>query len=523
MVEEWMCDMADLLAGAPSSEQLSAIPGAVQIDLITALESAKASLSAVQARAEVAFRAAQLEEQRRLGVPRQDLGRGIADQLALARRITPKQASDQLTFHRVLVESLPRTLRLLEGGRISDWGASQVARNVLLLDEEDRDRVDEALAPALPSLTAGAAGRRALALAQSLDPEAAVRRRSLAVASRRVGLRPAPDGMSHLHALVPVEDGVAMIAALRSAAATARATGESGSLPVGAVMADLLVERVTGRSPMVGVPIEIQLLMTDRTLLAGAEETATIDGMPLPGGVARGLALGATAALRTPHRTSVPPGTGLLPPSTGPLPPGGAPPPRGVISPPPPPPPPSQATTPHPSHSSPSPQSPPADRQGATLPIAPPEEASRWIRRLYTDPATGALNGMDTRRRFFTGSVRRFISLRDQHCRTPWCDAPIRDIDHVHRAADGGATDLTNGVGHCERFNHVREMPGWDSRLAVGTTLAPSAAIVPGSADADADADADGAVAASGKVLRITTPTGHEYTSLAPSLRDAAV
>ncbi|WP_168197985.1 DUF222 domain-containing protein [Brachybacterium sp. SGAir0954] len=500
--------MADLLAGAPSSEQLSAIPGVVQIDLIAALESAKASLSAVQARAEVAFRDAQLEEQSRLGVPRKDLGRGIADQLALARRVTPKQASDQLTFHRVLVESLPRTLRLLEGGRISDWGASQVARNVLLLDEEDRDRIDEALAPVLPSLTAGAAGRRALALAQSLDPEAAVRRRSLAVASRRVGLRPAPDGMSHLHALVPVEDGVAMIAALRSAAATARATGESGSLPAGAVMADLLVERVTGRSPMVGVPIEIQLLMTDRTLLAGAEETATLDGMPLPGGVARGLALGATAALRTPHRGTPPPGT--LPPGTVLPPPGTALPPPGTAASP-------------PGAGSPlrSPQSPPADRQGATLPIAPPEEASRWIRRLYTDPATGELNGMDTRRRFFTGSVRRFISLRDQHCRTPWCDAPIRDIDHVHRAADGGATDLSNGVGHCERFNHVREMPGWDSRLepglVPGATLVPSAAIVPGSADAD------GAVAASGKVLRITTPTGHEYTSLAPSLRDAAV
>ncbi|UVY84235.1 13E12 repeat family protein [Brachybacterium sp. NBEC-018] len=504
MVEQWMQDMASLLAAAPDQAALASLPDAVQIDLVTALESARASLSAVQARAEVAFRDAQLEEQRRLGVPRKDLGRGIADQLALARRITPKQASDQLTFHRVLVESLPRTLRLLEGGRISDWGANQVARNVLLLDEEDRDRVDEALAPVLPSLTAGAAGRRALALAQSLDPEAAVRRRSLAVASRRVGLRPAPDGMSHLHALVPVEDGVAMIAALRSAAATARATGESGALPVGAVMADFLVERVTGRSPMVGVPIEIQLLMTDRTLLTGTEETATLDGMPLPGGVARGLALGATAALRTPHRTSVPPGTASPPSGIGSASPGAGPLLRGVSSPPPPS---AQASSPH------SPQSPPADRQGTTLPIAPPEEASRWIRRLYTDPATGELNGMDTRRRFFTGSVRRFISLRDQHCRTPWCDAPIRDIDHVHRAADGGATDLTNGVGHCERFNHVREMPGWDSRLE--PVLAPGGAIAP---DPAITSDPG---AASGKVLRITTPTGHEYTSLAPSLRDA--
>jgi len=55
-------------------------------------------------------------------------------------------------------------------------------------------------------------------------------------------------------------------------------------------------------------------------------------------------------------------------------------------------------------------------------------------------------------------------------------------------------------------------MPGWDSRLEPG--LAVGASLVPGAADA---------VATSGKVLRITTPTGHEYTSVAPSLRDAAV
>lgn len=142
--------------------------------------------------------------------------------------------------------------------------------------------------------------------------------------------------------------------------------------------------------------------------------------------------------------------------------------------------------------------------------MAGPQETSRWIRRLYTDPVTGELTAMDTRRRFFTGAVRRHILVRDQHCRTPWCDAPARHIDHVDRAAHGGATSVTNGAGHCERFNHVRELPGWDSWLEGGT---------PASA-ADPDHHQDGPLV--GQVLRIVTPTGHEYTSQAPALRDPA-
>lgn len=514
MVETWMQDMESLLAAAPTQEQLAALPERTQIDLVTALERARASLSAVQARTEVAFRENHVETQEALGMARKDLGRGVADQIALARRISPSQASKELTFHRVLVDSLPRTLALLEAGEISDWGAAQVARHVLLLDDDARDEVDRRLEPVLPTLTAVAAGRRALALAQSIDPASAVRRNSAAVASRRVGLRPAPDGMSHLHALVPVQDGVAMIAALRSAAATARASGDEGALSMGAVMADTLVERVTGVAPSVGVPVEIQLIMTDTTLLADGEEGATLEGHPLPGRLARGIALGGTGTTRSAEVTAIGPvPTNAMDPlapitsagdSTTRSP--------SAVSPP---------ATPSP-ETSPSPPSTPPPPSGpgvaASIPdvggpapdVAGPQETSRWIRRLYTDPVTGELTAMDTRRRFFTGAVRRHILVRDQHCRTPWCDAPARHIDHVDRAAHGGATSVTNGAGHCERFNHVRELPGWDSWLEGGT---------PASA-ADPDHHQDGPLV--GQVLRIVTPTGHEYTSQAPALRDPA-
>lgn len=85
--------------------------------------------------------------------------------------------------------------------------------------------------------------------------------------------------------------------------------------------------------------------------------------------------------------------------------------------------------------------------------------AKVFIRRLYTDPATGVLTGRDPRRRLFTGSLRAFIVARDRTCRTPWCGAQIRTIDHIHRHSDGGPTTADNGQGLCERCNLARERP----------------------------------------------------------------
>lgn len=85
--------------------------------------------------------------------------------------------------------------------------------------------------------------------------------------------------------------------------------------------------------------------------------------------------------------------------------------------------------------------------------------AKVFLRRLYTDPATGILTGRDPRRRLFTGSLRAFIVARDRTCRTPWCGAQIRTIDHMHRHTDGGPTTADNGQGLCERCNLARERP----------------------------------------------------------------
>ncbi len=96
-------------------------------------------------------------------------------------------------------------------------------------------------------------------------------------------------------------------------------------------------------------------------------------------------------------------------------------------------------------------------------------EARVWIRRLYLDPDTRVITDADRRRRLFPTHLRQVVIARDQWCRTPWCGAPIRHIDHARPYALGGATDPANAQGLCERCNYVKESAGW-STSATGQT-----------------------------------------------------
>jgi hypothetical protein len=209
-----------------------------------------------------------------------------------------------------------------------------------------------------------------------------------------------------------VKQAVAAYAALTREADTARAAGDPRSRSQ--VMADTLVQRLTGQATADGVPLAIGLVITDRTLLHGGNEPAHLPGYgPVPAALAR----------------------------------------RWVT-------------------------------------VDP--DVAIWLRRLYTHPATGDLVAMDTRARAVTGGLRRFVWLRDDTCRTPWCDAPIRHTDHPHPHANGGATSAVNSQGLCEACNYTKQAPSWHAR--------PSP--TPGRRH----------------TITTITPTGHSYHSTAPPL-----
>jgi hypothetical protein len=394
-------------------------PAAELVDQLRALENLKSATAAAQARVTALFAAVQRAAQAEAGVPARRVGEGIAAQVALARRDSPHRGGRYLGLAAALTAELPHTMAALEAGQISEWRATLVARETACLSVEHRRQVDAELAAAPGGM--GSMGDRTIAaearrIAYRLDPHGFTDRARRAVADRRVSIRPAPDAMTWLSALLPVTQGVAAYSALARYADAQRAAGDDRGR--GQVMADTLVERVTGQTNAADVPIHVGVVMTDRTLFADGDEPAEVDGHgPLPAPLARELLREAQDG---------------------------------------------------------------QESNGA-------ERARVWLRRLYTTPGHNQLVAMDARARCFDGQLRRFLITADRRCRTPWCDAPIRHLDHAVPAAAGGPTTAANSQGLCEACNYTKQAPSWR------TVPHPD------------------------RVVETFTPTGHRYKSRPPS------
>ena len=354
------------------------------VDGIAALERLKAAAAARQARLAAALDAARRAAEAAAGVPAQRRGRGVAAEVALARRDSPARGSRHLGFAKALVKEMPHTLAALEVGALSEWRATIVVRESACLDVEDRRRLDAELCSDLKGLDGvgdAALAAAAKAIAYRLDPHAVVDRAAKAHEERTVTIRPAPDTMTYVTALLPVAQGVSVYAALKREADVC-CDGRSR----GQVMADTLFERVTGRSAAQAVPVAVNLVISDQALLGVESGAAAVAGYgSVPSAVAQKLIADAVAE----------PG--------------------------------SVAT----------------------------------LRRLYAKPANGALVAMESRARLFPKGLAEFIGLRDQRCRTPYCDAPVRHRDHAKPHRRGGRTSAANGLGCCERCNYTKESDGW--------------------------------------------------------------
>ncbi|WP_285592229.1 DUF222 domain-containing protein [Actinomycetospora sp. NBRC 106378] len=393
--------------------------GAACVDRIAVLERARAAVAAAQHSAMVAFGRAQVEAQlAQIATGRLDpekLGRGIADQIALAAHVSPHVADRRLSAARALASDLPRTRALLAAGRISEWLAEQIVSLTSHLDPETRRLVDKQAAEAgLDELGRKAAVAAVKKLAYEADPIGFTARGRTARKDRRVTLRPAPDTMAVLSGLLPVEQGVACIAALRKYADSLIATGDTEDRTRDQIIADTLVERLTGQVYAEDVNVEVGIVLPlDALTDPDSPKTAELVGHgPLPSGIVSDL-------LRY----------------TG---------------------------------------------------------GQRWWRRLFAHPVHGGLVGGDPQRRLFDGFLAKLVTWRDHGwCREPFCDAPIRHLDHIKGRKAGGPTSFGNGRGGCVRHNEDKELPGWRHEL-----------LHDGYGDQP-------------HTVQTTTPTGHTYTSRA--------
>lgn len=385
------------------------------VDGIAELERVKAVAAAGQARLTAALdlkrRAREAEE----GVPAAKRCAGLASEVALARHDSPNRGGRHLGFARALVYEMPYTLAALESGALSEWRATLIVRESACLTVEDRGKLDAEMCAEQSELQ-GKGDKRVVAMAKSiayrLDPQAVVDRAARAERERTVTIRPAPDNMTYVTALLPMVQGVSVYASLKRAADTT--FDDRGR---GQVMADTLYERVTGQPADIPAPIAIDLVITDETLFGDDPTPAHTPGYgPIPAAIACELA-------------------------------------RNAIT---------------------------DERSKATL------------RRLYRRPDSGALVAMESRARLFPKMLAQFIALRDDTCRTPYCDAPIRHTDHATDHADEGPTSELNGQGTCEACNYAKQARGWTVHT---------------------ERDRDGT-----HKSEITTPTGARHMSKAPPM-----
>lgn len=386
------------------------------------VEQIKGALAGMQARATVELADRELARDKAAGVSKRHQGRGIGAMIGFACRISPWAGTRRLALARALADDLPRTMRALGQGDISEWRATIIAGETAMLNSDQRRRVDAEVAAGMAKL-----GDRQLRAAVSraayqMDPQTFVKRRARAETDRRVTVRPAPDAMACLTGLVPVAQGVAAYAALDRHAKAVRAAGDPRSR--GQIMSDTMIERLTGQASAAAVPVEVNVTMDFETLFAGASAPATMsDYGPIPADLARELAV--------------------------------------------------------------------SRRAGADGQV---RRGQAWIRRLFTRP-DGQLIAMDSRRRVFDGGIRDLLVLRDQLCRTPYCNAPIRHTDHAVPVRDRGQTRVANGQGLCESCNYCKDLPGWRSEVID-----------------------DGSTPGKPQRIRTTLPTGHAYDSTAPPI-----
>ncbi len=374
---------------------------AALVSRLRALEDLKSAIAAAQARAAMALDTVRRCAEAASGVPAGQRGQGVGAEVALARRESPTQGSRLLGLARTLITDMPHTLAALESGLLNEWRATLIVRETICLSTEDRHTVDAELAA-----DRGARARKA-------------------VSERYVSCRPAADTMAYLTALLPAAEAISVLAALSRDADTRIASGETDGRGRGQLMADTFVERLTG-TPTGTLRAEIQLIMTDRALLAGDSEPAYLPGYgTVPAQYARDLLRHESdGANETVNGKSA--GHGGNDTVNG----------R------------------------------PAGHGGTE---AVKDSATRvWLRRLYTAPDTGQLVAMDTRSRLFPPGLRRLIQARDTTCRTPYCDAPIRHTDHIVPWRTTGSTSAPGGQGLCESCNYTKEIPGWASRPLPG-------------------------------------------------------
>ena len=413
--ESFVDDVSTAMACLPPG-----VDEAARVERIASLERLKSACCAAQAKEACLLERDMSARREAQGTYKNNPGHGAGAEVALARKETQHLGPEFIRYSAAMIESMPYTFDALMRGELTEERAMILVRKTHGLAPGAREAIDRNMAGergALEGVGTKQLRARVEKEALAFDSGLAVIAHQDSMSKRCVSVSPMGNGMMRLSGILPVAEGMALREALLAAKAKRR-TAEDRRTDT-QVMADTLVERVTGHDIASHPPLMLHMTMTDRTLISGDSEPAHLKGYgTIPAEYARWLIAG--------------------------------------------------------------------DRAGADG----ENTAELWVRRLYTAPSSGELLAMDSRARAVPKQMREMITVRDQFCRTPYCDAPIRQIDHVHQAYKGGRTAVENLNGRCAWCNQTKETEGWEEYVVMAQRHA----------------------------ILVKTPSGQVYLSLAPPL-----
>ncbi|SMX75069.1 HNH endonuclease [Brevibacterium antiquum] len=255
---------------------------------IAAFEGLKATVVSAQSAEAVAFEALRRRRDALNQVPARECGIRSAEEIALAKKVSPGSGRKFLSTSRAIVHEMPNTFKALASGEISEDKARVMADETATLPSADRRKVDTRM-----KMSMGPAGLRSLrtearALAEEMNAEAAAERATRAAANRRVTMTALDDGMGRVSAILPIQQAVAVYEGLKGAAESVSAAGGAEGRRNNQLMADTFVERMTGQSSAAAVPTEVHLVVEAETLLSDGMVPAWLPGFgPLPARTAR--------------------------------------------------------------------------------------------------------------------------------------------------------------------------------------------------------------------------------------------
>lgn len=337
----------------------------------------------------------------------------VVDEIAAALNRSCGQVQKQIDVARLLDGPMRATRELLAAGRISLAHASVIADQSERLQaaplgvDPEGDRTFEQACRALEDRVLGQAARetvsqtrsRARRVVASIDPAGAEARRRRAKAHCDVTGRGLDDGLALIEAVLPALDAARILATVEAQAHAAVADGSIATL-------DLAADAKPGQ--IRAAVFARMVLQADPCVAPTADSNIEIQVMIDAASLA-GLNPGGPAWVQV--------GSGQ-----------------------------------------------PVDVSRTDLVelLADPSTHAT-MRRLVTDPTSGALVDRGSRSYRVSDSLRAWITARDVTCTQPGCTRPaVRcDVDHSVDFVDGGRTTIANTKALCRRHHNRKTHSGW--------------------------------------------------------------